>query len=73
MEIINFLQPAFWVKIITLIIIASYIIFTFVVFTQVKAMSRIIRISHHERLLKTVAIIQIILAVSLFLFAIVIL
>jgi hypothetical protein len=73
MDIVNFLQPSFWIKIITLIVIASYVIFTLVVYTQVKAMSRIIRIFHHENLLKMVAVIQIILAVSLFIFAIAIL
>lgn len=61
------------IKIITLIAIIFYAIFTFVVFTQAKVMSEILHLPHGETTLKTISIIHIILAVSLFLIAIVIL
>lgn len=70
---INFFQPVFWIKIITLIAIIFYAIFTFVVFTQVKVMSQIIHLPHGETTLKTISIINIILAISLFAIAIAIL
>lgn len=73
MDFINSLHPVFWIKIITLIVILFYVVFTFVVFTQVKVMSKILRLPHGEKRLKTISIIHIILAVSLFLIALVIL
>lgn len=73
LNFINFLHPGLWIKIITLIVIGFYVIFTFVVFTQVKVMSQIIHLPHGETMLKTIAIIHIILAISLFVIAIVIL
>ena len=69
----NFIHPVFWIKIITLIVIGLYIIFTFVVFTQVKTMAQILHLHHAKRLLKTISIIHTVLAISLFLLAIVIL
>ena len=73
MDFINSLHPALWIKIISLITILFYVIFTFVVFTQVKVMAQILHLPHGEALLKTISIIHIILAVSLFIIAIVIL
>ena len=70
---ISFLHPAFWIKAITLIAIGFYIIFTFVVFTQVKVMAQILSLPHAGTVLKTISIIHIILAISLFVMAIVIL
>lgn len=69
----EFFQPVILVKIVTLLVIGFYIIFTFVVFTQVKAMSQILSLPHASTILKTIAIINIILALSLFLGAFVIL
>ena len=70
---INFVNPVFWIKIITLIVILFYVVFTFVVFTQVKVMTQILHLPHGETTLKTISIIHIILAISLFVIAIVIL
>ena len=69
----SFFQPIFLTKIITLIVIAFYIIFTFVVLSQIKAMGEIIGIPHASALFKTISVINVILAISLFLLAIVIL
>lgn len=73
LNFINFFQPVFWIKIITLIAIAFYVVFTFVVFTQVRIMAQILHLSHAQTILKTISIIHIILAISLFLGAFVIL
>ncbi|MDP2585867.1 MAG: hypothetical protein Q8P29_03230 [Candidatus Levybacteria bacterium] len=73
MDFINFLHPTLLIKILTLIVIVFYAIFTFVVFTQVKTMSRILHFPAAKRILKTISIIHISLAISLFLLAIVIL
>lgn len=69
----NFFQPAFWIKIVTLVVIGFYAIFTFVVFTQVKTMTQILHLPHASGVLKTISVIHIALAISLFLMAIVIL
>lgn len=73
LDFIGLLHPTFWAKIITLITILFYVIFTFVVFTQVKVMAQILHLPHGQALLKTISIIHIVLAVSLFLIALVIL
>lgn len=70
---LNFLQPIFLIKTITLIAIGFYAIFGFVVFTQIKAMGEIISFPHVSKIFKTISIINILLAISLFLLAIVIL
>lgn len=70
---LSFLQPIFLIKIITLIVIGFYIIFTLVLYTQVKAMGKIIILPHASQIFKFISLINIILAVSLFLFALVIL
>ncbi len=54
------------IKSITLIAIGFYIVFTFVVFTQVKVMTQILYLPNAETLLKTISIINIALAISLF-------
>lgn len=73
----NFLSSIFsanlLIKIITLIVIIFYAIFTFVVFTQVKVMTQIIHFPNIGGVLKIISLTNIILAISLFLFAIVIL
>lgn len=70
---INFFQPVFLIKIVTLIVIGFYVVFTFVVFTQVKIMAQILHLPYAEAVLKIISIIHIIMAISLFLFAVVIL
>ena len=69
----GFFQPVLLVKIVTLLMIGFYVIFSFVVFTQVKAMGQILSLPNAAFLFKLIAIINIILALSLFLGAFVIL
>ena len=69
----SFFQPILLIKIATLIAIAFYAIFGFVVLTQVKAMGDIISFPHAADIFKTISIVNILLAISLFLLAIVIL
>lgn len=69
----NFFSAIFLIKIVTLIGLGFYIVFTFVVFTQVKVMAQILHLPHAKAVLKTISIINIILAISLFLIAFVIL
>ena len=66
MDFIDFLNPILWIKIITLTAIGFYVIFTYVVFNQVKVMAEILSLPHAETILKTVSIIHIVLAISLF-------
>lgn len=73
MDFINSLHPVLWIKIITLITIVFYVIFTFIVFTQIKVMSRILYFPHAEAILKTISLVHIALAISLFFGAFVIL
>ena len=73
MDLAIFLQPAFWIKAIALIAIGSYVIFTFVVFTQAKTMAQILCLPSSKTVLKTISLVHVLLAVSLFLLAIVIL
>ena len=69
----SFFQPIFLIKIITLIAMVFYIIFTFVVFTQIKTMGQIIGLPHAAGIFKTIILANIILAISLFVAAIAIL
>jgi hypothetical protein len=73
MDFFNFFEPAFWIKIVALIVIGFYVIFTFVVFMQVKTMTQILRLSSVGGILKIISVIHMLFAISLFLFAIVIL
>jgi hypothetical protein len=66
-------QPVFLIKIVTLIILLFYIVFTFIVFAQIQAMGRIIGLPHASAIFKAVIFVNFILAVSLFVLAIVIL
>jgi hypothetical protein len=69
----SFLQPILLIKIVTLIILLFYIFFTFIIYAQIQAMGRIIGIPHASAIFKGVIFINFILAVSLFILAIVIL
>ncbi|MDO8621531.1 MAG: hypothetical protein Q7R31_04620 [Candidatus Levybacteria bacterium] len=73
LNFINSLHPGLWIKIITLVAIVFYVVFTFVVFTQVKVMGEILVLPNSKAILKIISIIHIALAISLFLVALVIL
>lgn len=73
LDFVNFFHPVFWIKIVTLIVIAFYVIFTFVVFTQTKVMAQILSLPQAKIVLKVISLINIILAISLFFIALVIL
>lgn len=73
LDFVNFFHPVFWIKIVTLIVIVFYVIFTFVVFTQTKVMAQILSLPQSKIVLKVISIINIILAISLFFIALVIL
>lgn len=61
------------IKIATLIFLAVYIIFAIIVLTQVKVMNNILKQSFASTVLATIAVGLLILALSLFLIALVIL
>lgn len=67
------LNISFILKGLALLVLFMYIIFTFVIFSQIRAMNKIIFIPASSEALSFVAIVYIALAVSLFLFAAVIL
>lgn len=73
LNLANFFHPALFVKIITLIILGFYVVFAFVVFTQVRVMGKLVELPHAEAILKTLAIINLIAAIMLFVIAVVIL
>ena len=73
LNFIGFLHPSLWIKIITIIVLVFYVIFTFIVFTQVKMMAQILTLPRAQGLLRLISIIHIVLAVSLFVLAVVIL
>jgi len=73
MDISILAQPAFWIKAIILILIGSYIIFSFVILSQVNTMTQILHLPHTNRLFRTISKLLALFAISLFLFAIVIL
>ncbi|MEK7451097.1 MAG: DUF5657 family protein [Patescibacteria group bacterium] len=73
LNFINSLHPGSWIKVIALIIIVFYVVFTFVVFTQVRVMGEILVLPSSKAILKIISIIHIVLAISLFLTALVIL
>ena len=73
MDFVNFFQPGLWIKIITLIAIGFYVVFTFVVFTQVKVMGQILSFPNAKIILRAISIVKIIFAISLFLGSFVIL
>ena len=66
-------QFILFIKIATLVTLALYIIFTFIIFTQVRIMNRILELTFASRILMLATLVNIILAISLFLAAFVIL
>jgi hypothetical protein len=73
LDFINSLQPILWIKIATLVVIGFYVVFTFIVFSQARVMGKILDLPHAESLLRTVSILNIVSAISLFGLAIAIL
>ena len=69
----SFLHPSLWIKIVTLIAIVFYVVFTFVVFTQIKVMTQILSIPNAKTPLRILSLIHIIFGIMLFLLAIAIL
>jgi len=67
------LSTGLLIKIITLIVIIFYIIFTLIVSTQIKVMTEILYIPHSKSIFKTISTINIVFAILLFVFALVIL
>ncbi len=66
------MQVDFFIKIAFLAVFLLYIIFTFVVFTQVRAMTKIAKISSSP-FLTTLSLLHILFAISLFIVSLVIL
>src|SRR3989344_8469406 len=69
----SFLNINIWMKIILLLLISLYTIFSFVIFNQVRAMNKIIYVPSSSQILFITSIIHSLLAISLFLTALVIL
>ncbi|RJQ38409.1 hypothetical protein C4559_01285 [Candidatus Microgenomates bacterium] len=66
-------QPLFAVKIVLIIAAFVFLIFTFVVFNQIRVMNDILSEEHSSLVLKIIGILNIFLAFSLFIFVLVIL
>lgn len=64
---------SFFLKILSIIVSFSYIIFLAVLFNQVVSMGGVIKQDDDARILKLIAIINLVLAISLFLLTVVIL
>lgn len=69
----QFLQPLFGLKIIFLIILFLLIIFNFVIQNQVNTMNKIVSEAQSSFILKLIAVLNLLLVISLFLFALAIL
>lgn len=72
MDLVVFFQSLIFIKTILLIILVGYAVFAVVIFSQIKTLNRIIT-QADAPLLEKLALIQIVLALSLFLTAFVIL
>ena len=73
MELLNAFNIDLALKIVFLLIVMMYGVFTFVVFNQIRAMNSIVYVPHSSRILSIISIVNLIFAVSLFLTALVIL
>lgn len=67
------LNPLFFLKLGVLIVIGLFAIFTFIIFNQIVVMNNIVNQSGPSTILKIIAAINILLSLSLFLTALVIL
>lgn len=68
-----FFQPFFLIKIVFLVIIFIYLVFTFVVFNQVGTMNRVVTEIHSSTTLRVITFLNLLLAISLFFYVLVIL
>lgn len=66
-------QPLFLLKILFLIFIFFYVIFTFIILNQVQGMNKIITNISFSTVIKIIALLNLIIAFSLFLYVLVIL
>ncbi len=73
MDFLNIFNIDLILKIFFLLIVAMYIIFAFVVFNQIRAMNHIVHVPTSSQILSIISIINMLLAISLFLTALAIL
>lgn len=66
-------QPLFAVKVVLIIAAFVFLIFTFVIFNQIRVMNEIVNEKNSSSALKIIGILNIFLAFSLFIFVLVIL
>jgi hypothetical protein len=66
MDFTQLLTLAFVLKIAVLIVLLGYIIFTIVVFVQVRTMNRLISVSVASTIISVLSVIHILLALALF-------
>ncbi|MBI2031629.1 MAG: hypothetical protein HYT08_03375 [Candidatus Levybacteria bacterium] len=71
--LIQFFNISFWIKILFLLFISMYVVFSLVIINQVRAMNKIIYVPTSSQLLLAASITNFILAISLFFIALVIL
>lgn len=73
LDTIPFLQSFLIFKILILILIFLYVIFAFVVLNQVRLMNGVVRELHSSTIVQAGAVVHLLLAISLFVYALVIL
>lgn len=69
----NILQTSFLIKIFSLVVLSMYLVFSFVIFTQINTMNKAIHVPSAGPILKIIAILNIIAALSLLLLSLAIL
>lgn len=69
----QFTSPLFFLKVVFLIVFFLYGILTLVIFNQVKVMGRVAREVHSSAIIEAIALFNLLAAISLFLYALVIL
>lgn len=67
------LQPIFFIKPILLVFLGFYLIFALIVFKQIKSLNGIVKAGTASSTLELIAVINLLAAVSLFLYSLVIL
>lgn len=72
-NLINTFNPVFLIKLLTLAVIGFYVVFAFVVYVQAKKMTKTLYLHKAEGVIKSLSVIHIIITVSLFFLALVIL
>lgn len=66
-------QPVFFIKPVLLVLLALYIIFTLIVFKQVRSLNTILKAGSASSVLELVVILSSFIAISLFIYSLVIL